>query len=67
MTPSKFRASACSFDDSRNSSGNLMNWPSKPTCCCPDHEALRSLPGIGPALALTVLAEAGDLRRFAHH
>jgi transposase len=33
----------------------------------PDYEALRSLPGIGPVLALTVLAEGGDLRRFAHH
>lgn len=33
----------------------------------PDYEALRSLPGIGPVLALTILAEAGDLRRFAHH
>lgn len=33
----------------------------------PDYEALRSLPGIGPVLALTVLAEAGDLRRFSHH
>lgn len=28
---------------------------------------MRSLPGIGPILALTILAEAGDLCRFAHH
>lgn len=33
----------------------------------PDYEALCSLPGIGPVLALTILAEGGDLRRFAHH
>ena len=33
----------------------------------PDYEALRSLPGIGPVLALTILAEGGDLRRFSHH
>lgn len=33
----------------------------------PDYESLRSLPGIGPVLALTLLAEAGDPRRFAHH
>lgn len=33
----------------------------------PDYESLCSLPGIGPVLALTILAEAGDLRRFAHH
>jgi transposase len=32
-----------------------------------DYQRLRSLPGIGPVLALTILAEAGDLRRFAHH
>lgn len=28
---------------------------------------LRMIPGIGPINALTILAEAGDLRRFAHH
>lgn len=33
----------------------------------PDYESLRTIPGIGPVLALTILAEAGDLRRFAHH
>lgn len=32
-----------------------------------DYERLRSIPGIGPIVALTVLAEAGDLRRFSHH
>lgn len=33
----------------------------------PDYESLRSIPGTGPVLALTILAEAGDLRRFSHH
>jgi transposase len=33
----------------------------------PDYQRLRTLPGVGPVLALTILAEAGDLRRFAHH
>jgi transposase len=33
----------------------------------PDFEHLKSLPGIGPIIALTILAEAGDLRRFGHH
>ncbi len=33
----------------------------------PDYESLCSLPGVGPVIALTILAEAGDLRRFAHH
>jgi transposase len=32
-----------------------------------DYQRLRQIPGIGPIGALTILAEAGDLRRFAHH
>ena len=33
----------------------------------PDIKILLSVPGIGPIVALTILAEAGDLRRFKHH
>ena len=33
----------------------------------PDYQLLTSIPGIGPINALTILAEAGDLRRFHHH
>lgn len=33
----------------------------------PDYRLLTSIPGIGPINALTILAEAGDLRRFGHH
>ncbi len=33
----------------------------------PDYQRLRTLPGVGPILALTILAEAGDLHRFPHH
>ncbi|MEM7271413.1 MAG: IS110 family transposase, partial [Pseudomonadota bacterium] len=33
----------------------------------PDYRRLKTIPGIGPVNALTVLAEAGDLRRFGHH
>jgi transposase len=33
----------------------------------PDYIRLKTLPGVGPILALTILAEAGDLRRFPHH
>lgn len=33
----------------------------------PDYRRLRTIPGIGPINALTILAEAGDLRRFHHH
>ncbi|MBB3956968.1 transposase [Novosphingobium sediminicola] len=32
-----------------------------------DYQLLRMIPGIGPINALTILAEAGDLRRFNHH
>jgi|SRR5579883_601727 transposase len=33
----------------------------------PDYQLLKKLPGIGAITALTILAEAGDLRRFRHH
>ncbi len=32
-----------------------------------DFQLLRTIPGIGPINALTILAETGDLRRFHHH
>jgi transposase len=32
-----------------------------------DYQRLQQIPGIGPINALTILAEAGDLRRFGHH
>jgi transposase len=33
----------------------------------PDYRRLQQIPGIGPINALTIIAEAGDLRRFGHH
>jgi transposase len=33
----------------------------------PDYQYLRTIPGIGSVIALVILAEAGDLRRFAHY
>lgn len=32
-----------------------------------DFRLLRRVPGIGPINALTIIAEAGDLRRFSYH
>jgi transposase len=32
-----------------------------------DYRLLQTIPGIGPVFALTILAEACDLRRFGHH
>jgi hypothetical protein len=31
-----------------------------------DYQILRTIPGVGPIVALTILAEAGDMRRFGH-
>jgi len=31
-----------------------------------DYKILRTVPGIGPIIALSILAEAGNLRRFGH-
>jgi len=33
----------------------------------PDYCLLKTVPGIGPIVAMTILAEGGDLRRFNHH
>jgi tetrahydromethanopterin S-methyltransferase subunit B len=33
----------------------------------PDYPLLKSIPGIGSIIALTILAEAGDLKRFNHY
>ncbi|WP_046077959.1 IS110 family transposase [Halomonas sp. HG01] len=32
-----------------------------------DFARLQTLPGVGPIIALMILAESGDLRRFSHH
>jgi len=32
-----------------------------------DFQRLKTLPGVGAITAWTILAEAGDLRRFGHH
>jgi len=33
----------------------------------PDYQRPRTIPGIGPIVALTILAEGGNLRRFSHY
>ena len=32
-----------------------------------DYQHLRTLPGVGPIIALMIIAESGDLRRFRHY
>jgi len=45
----------------------LETWAEKALGETEDSKLLRTIPGIGPILALIILAEAGDLRRFGHH
>jgi len=45
----------------------LETWTEKAFGENEDSKLLRTIPGIGPILALIILAEAGDLRRFGHH
>lgn len=33
----------------------------------PDYNTLKTIPGIGPIIALMILSESGDLRRFKHY
>jgi transposase len=47
--------------------GQLEEWAETTLVGNSDYEHLKSIPGIGPVLALVILAEAGDLRRFGHH
>lgn len=36
-------------------------------CSRSDYQHLRSIPGVGPIIALIILAESGDLKRFGHY
>ena len=45
----------------------LEEWAEEALGTNADAQLLRTIPGIGPVLALIILAEAGDLRRFGHH
>lgn len=45
----------------------LERWAAELLAHNDDYQLLQTIPGIGPVFALTILAEAGDLRRFAHH
>jgi len=45
----------------------LEKWAEEALGTIADAQLLQTIPGIGPVLALVILAEAGDLRRFGHH
>lgn len=46
---------------------DLEGWAQEAIGGTKDAQLLQTIPGIGPVLALIILAEAGDLRRFGHH
>lgn len=56
-----------SFLDLSQQRAMLEGWADILLASHPDYQLLQTVPGIGPVFALTILAEGGDLRRFAHH
>lgn len=62
-----FRLRLQSFLDLTTQRAELERWADTTLGTNPDCVLLQSITGIGPVFALTILAEAGDLRRFAHH
>jgi transposase len=61
-----FRLRLRSFLDLSAQRAQLERWADELLGTHPDYRLLQSIPGVGPVFALTILAEAGDLRRFAH-
>jgi len=66
-TVAAFRLRLQSFLDLTLQRKALEQWANQLLESNPDYQQLQTIPGIGPVFALTILAEAGDLRRFAHH
>lgn len=62
-----FRLRLQSFLDLSAQRAQLEEWADRLLGDHRDYQMLQTIPGIGPVFALTILAEAGDLRRFAHH
>lgn len=62
-----FRLRLQSFLDLTAQRAQLEQWADDLLGDQPDYRLLQTIPGVGPVFALTILAEAGDLRRFAHH
>ena len=62
-----FRLRLQAFLDLSAQRAELEAWADRLLGPMADYRQLQTIPGIGPVFALTILAEAGDLRRFAHH
>ncbi len=64
---SSFRLQIQRYQDLIRQRDELADTAHQILCGQADYECLRSIPGVDPVIALTVLAEGGDLRRFGHH
>lgn len=62
-----FRVTLNRYQDLNELRRNLEDRAEQVLSGNPSFEHLKTLPGIGSIIALTILAEAGDVRRFAHH
>lgn len=62
-----FRVTLRRYQDLNHLRSDLEERASQVLAGKPEFEHLKSLPGVGPIIALTILAEAGDVRRFSHH
>jgi transposase len=62
-----FRLQLSRYLDLNHHRAQLESWAESVLADREDARLLRTIPGIGAVLALMILAEAADLRRFAHH
>lgn len=63
----RFRVTLSRYWDLNQLRAHLEPWAEAVLAGNASFEPLKTLPGIGSVIALTILAEGGDLRRFAHH
>jgi len=62
-----FQLQLCRYLSLNHQRAQLESWAEEALGDRDDAQLLRTIPGIGPVLALMILSEAGDLRRFSHH
>src|SRR6478672_5620815 len=62
-----FRITLRRYQDLNTLRAELEERAERALAADPDFAHLKTLPGIGSVLAMTILAEGGNLRRFGHH